>query len=657
MEKKVKFNRLYFFISRINQMLIKATDETTLFEEACRIAVEFGNFRMAWIGKADRQTHRVVPVAFAGEESGYLTNIKKITTDNVAEGQGPTGTALREGVYVVCNDIETEPMMAPWSAAATERGYLSSIALPLGVYGKTIGAFTIYAPEKNFFDTGEIELLQEMTGNIAFALENFEKEAVRQDTAAALLKSEKRYQTLAEIATVGIFHTDARGSTNYVNPRWCQISGMPREAALENGWLNAVHPEDRDQLHKNWEKAAINELPSASEYRFVRPDGTVRWVMGQSAPEKDEDNRVLGYVGTITDITERKKHEEEILLEKNLSDSIINSLPGVFYFYDREGKFLRWNKNFEKVSQYSPAEIAAMHPLDFFDPGKREYVRSRIDLVFETGHADAEAEFTARDKTQTPYYFTGRTIEYGGVTFLMGVGIDISERLSAQETIREYSEQLRQLADYLQDVREQERVYIAREIHDELGQQLTGLKMDLHWLKTEYGISEDVRAYIERILKLTDDAINTIRKIASALRPFILDDVGLPEALKWHSAEFEKRFGIKVLFETGLTKLAIAPKIAIGLFRIFQESLTNIARHAEANSVVSSLTCSDNQLILKIEDNGKGFDTVKALHKKTLGLIGMKERVLMMEGKYQLESVPGHGTCTTVVVPLKADTP
>ncbi len=129
---------------------------------------------------------------------------------------------------------------------------------------------------------------------------------------AELQASEQRYQTLARISPVGIFRTDANGITTYVNPKWCTISGLSAEQALGDGWLDAVHPDDRERIHGGWQESAQLRHSSFADYRFVRPDGTLAWVMGQAAPEVDAENQIIGYVGTITDITERKRAEDEI---------------------------------------------------------------------------------------------------------------------------------------------------------------------------------------------------------------------------------------------------------------------------------------------------------------------------------------------------------
>src|SRR5579863_727531 len=225
-EKYSRFNRLYFFISQMNQMLIKAGNEETLFKQACRIAVEAGKFKMAWIGLYDDETKRLVPVTHAGEESSYLSKLNIIAMDGSPQDVGPASSALLEGRYIVCNDIADSPEREPWREKALGRNYHSSIGLPIKKYGDTVGVFSLYADTKNFFDKEEISLLNEIVGDISYALEVFEQEKLRKKAEDELLKSKRSYQILTETSPVGIFHTDANGLTTYVNPRWCKFSGI-----------------------------------------------------------------------------------------------------------------------------------------------------------------------------------------------------------------------------------------------------------------------------------------------------------------------------------------------------------------------------------------------------------------------------------------------
>jgi PAS domain S-box-containing protein len=356
---------------------------------------------------------------------------------------------------------------------------------------------------------------------------------------------------------------------------------------------------------------------------------------------------------------ERKKAEQKSTREKKLSDAIINSLPGIFYFYNAKGELLRWNKNFETVSGYSSEELSTLKPDQFFENQYREATIKRIEKLFTKGYANAEGILLTKSGEKIPYYFTGFAIEFEGKPCMIGMGIDITDRKNAEREMNDLNEQLRNFSMHLQTVREEEQARIAREIHDELGQQITGLKMDIGWLKKKLTSNFDhftVQEKLNTMNALLDDTVVTIRKIASQLRPSILDDLGLSAALEWQSKEFEKRFNIKISYRSELKELEVLPSIATGIFRIYQESLTNIARHSEAKSVFTRLDLIDNKIVLDVSDNGKGFVITQGKLKKTLGLLGMKERALMIGGDLEIKSEPGKGTTITVKVPY-ADNP
>jgi PAS domain S-box-containing protein len=236
---------------------------------------------------------------------------------------------------------------------------------------------------------------------------------------------------------------------------------------------------------------------------------------------------------------------------------------------------------------------------------------------------------------------------------------DITAQHTAEQQLKASNEELRALASHLTDIREEERASMAREVHDELGQQLTGLKMDLSLMarkasgETEVWLKEKIGA----TLNLLDTTIRSVRKIASELRPSILDDLGLIAALDWQAQEFGKRMGILTDFETNGDGVRISPSASIGLFRICQESLTNIARHAAASRVRICLLEEKEHVFLSIQDDGKGIDPEKLSKKeKTLGLLGMKERALMMGGTLRIDSAVGAGVTLTIKVPIETTT-
>jgi PAS domain S-box-containing protein len=347
-----------------------------------------------------------------------------------------------------------------------------------------------------------------------------------------------------------------------------------------------------------------------------------------------------------------KERTRQLVSEKNISADIINALPGVFYLYARSGKFLRWNKNLETVSGYSGKEIAAMHALDFFYGEEAKLVENRIAEVFRNGEADVRASYYTKQKQKIPYYFNGRKAVFNGEEFLIGMGIDISDQVEAEQKLRERTAEIQQLTAHLEKIQEEERARISREIHDELGQQLTGLKMDASWILKK--ISPEDKPVLDKIssmMLLIDETVKTVRRISSELRPGILDDLGLIPALEWQSQEFEKRTGIKTNFHSGAPYFNPERNLSTNIFRVYQEALTNIARHAQANSVETTLEKKEGSIILTVKDDGNGIDPQPASRKNSLGLIGMRERAMLFNGELLIKSEKQKGTSVILKIP------
>jgi signal transduction histidine kinase len=224
------------------------------------------------------------------------------------------------------------------------------------------------------------------------------------------------------------------------------------------------------------------------------------------------------------------------------------------------------------------------------------------------------------------------------------------ELYRARERLRESEERLRALAAHLQSVREEERANIAREIHDELGQVLTGLKMDVTWL----GARLDAPALVEKaesMNRLIEQTIRAVRRIATGLRPEVLDDMGLVAGIQWQAKEFQKRTGIRCRIKLPPESTAFGGEESLTTFRIFQEILTNVARHARATRLEVELRTEGERLVLAVADNGVGFDARQANGGRSLGLLGMQERALRLGGRVEVSGTPGKGTRVMLALP------
>jgi PAS domain S-box-containing protein len=322
-------------------------------------------------------------------------------------------------------------------------------------------------------------------------------------------------------------------------------------------------------------------------------------------------------------------------------------------------RFLAVNAMAERIYGYTREELLELTVLDLFLPADRAEVhRWLAEMTPETVGPHIWTH-RRKDGSCLQVEAVSHFLEFNGRPARLALAMDVTERLQAAESLRDSRDQLRNLANRLQLVREEERTGIAREIHDELGQALTGLKMDLSWLRGRAaqldGAPEaaGLLARLERMSALTDETVQTVRRIATELRPAVLDALGLVAALEWQSKDFQARSGIPCAFTTGIEEMRLSPECATAVFRIFQEALTNIARHANATSVTARLECVENRICLWIQDDGVGIAPEVAANSRSLGLLGLRERAHVIGADLSIAGRPGEGTRVSLTFPTR----
>jgi PAS domain S-box-containing protein len=247
---------------------------------------------------------------------------------------------------------------------------------------------------------------------------------------------------------------------------------------------------------------------------------------------------------------------------------------------------------------------------------------------------------------------TTHKLQFAGRPAYSVLAHDVTERNRYERSLRESQEQLRHLAGRLEQVREEERTHLARELHDDLGQSLTAIKMNLSWLSAHPGAPpETFSARIVSSMDLADQTIDAARRLASRLRPGVLD-LGLLAAVEWQVEEFRYRSDIRCELELPTVEIPLNPDQQVTLFRIFQETLTNVARHSRADLVKTRLAVEDGHVILEVQDNGRGITPGEMAKRSSLGLLGMRERVLSLGGAIEIEGRPEAGTLVRVSVPV-----
>jgi PAS domain S-box-containing protein len=360
------------------------------------------------------------------------------------------------------------------------------------------------------------------------------------------------------------------------------------------------------------------------------------------------------------EIKERTRAEEELRLAyQRLTYHVENTPLGVIEF-DKNLTIRRWSGRAEEIFGWKASEalLKNVNDPDFpiiYKEDKNAVEKVNEELMQGTVNRNLSLNRNYTKSGEVIYCEWHNSVlkdEQGNVITILSLVHNVTERRKAEETLNRSYEEIRQLSNHLQNIREEERSHIAREIHDELGQQLTVLKMDVLGLgKKLSGADAAIHEKIGEIVELLDTTVRSVRRISSELRPSLLYNLGLVAAIEWQLKEFEKRSGIKTVFIESAEELTVSDAVKNGLFRIFQESLTNAGRHANATEIIVSLEQQDGQLILTVEDNGQGFEMEKIGSKQTLGILGMKERCQMMGGTFKIKSAPGEGTAVVVAVP------
>ena len=347
----------------------------------------------------------------------------------------------------------------------------------------------------------------------------------------------------------------------------------------------------------------------------------------------------------------RKNEESMRTILDNAFDAIITM--------NQKGEIRGWNQRATMIFGWHADEVIGKRLADIIIPPQHRKDHTKgLERFLATGIAkvlNQEIQMSAlrQDGTEFPVEFSISAIKDEESYIFTGIIRDITERNRAEMDLLNTREELRNLSNRLQSIREEEKTHIAREIHDELGQCLTALKFDLVWINKN--VFQPDALIVEKIKSMTDLIENTIQmvqRIASELRPQILDILGLCEAIKWLAKGFQKRTGIPCEITIHPDQINLDPECATAFFRIYQETLTNVARHANASLVQSSLEQKGNQLVLKVKDNGNGMDIRKAESPESFGLIGIRERILVFGGETSIQSNRGEGTLITISMPI-----
>jgi PAS domain S-box-containing protein len=463
---------------------------------------------------------------------------------------------------------------------------------------------------------------------------------------------------LWEISVDGMRLTDEDGKILLVNDSFCKIFKMEKDQLIGKPFSIIYAETEQEAALKSYQRDIRNdEIKTLFERENTLWNGRKAWFeFSNSFLTLPNEQKIT--LSIIKDISERKKSEIELreseskfkMLFNNANDAVfVTQLSNEKSYGDfievNEVACTRLGYTKEEFLQLSPSAIVSQKSINDFN--------FNMDRLLREGHVIYDLVHRAKDKKLIPVEINSHLFLYNEKPMVLSIARDITERKQAEEKLKRTSKLLRELATHLQSVREEERTMIAQEIHDELGQVLTALKIQISLLANK--LNDDQKPLKQKINSLSDmiDAsVESVQKISSKLRPGILDELGLIAAIEWQAEDFEKLTNIKCSLSLPKTEIVLEKNKSTAIFRIFQEALTNIARHSQATKAAISLFNHQSNIYLEILDNGKGITQEQIKDFKSLGIHGMEERAMVFGGQVYIEGIAGKGTIVKVEIPI-----
>jgi PAS domain S-box-containing protein len=534
--------------------------------------------------------------------------------------------------------------------AATKDSLHGAFAFPIQGRNGILGVIEFYSHEIQPPDPELLGTVATLGNQIGQFIERHQAEAARR-------MSEERFRLLAEQAQDVIYRyrmLPTRG-WEYISPASSRVSGYTPEEHYADPHisLKIIHPDDRPRFEDAIKAGSGPPL----ELRWIRKDGAVVWTEQRNVPFYNECGTLVAVEGIARDITERKQAEEALRMsEARIRAMLETAIDGIFTI-DHQARIVEWNSAAEQMFGYSRDEALGREmPKLIIPPVLRDECRQGLAHYFATGESQVIGQRTEMaamraDGSQFDVELAITRIPSNGTPMFTAFVRDITQRKQAEETHRRYHEQLEFLSRRLLEAQEHERRHIARELHDEIGQSLTGLKLVLEM--TSRLPHDQAQDSLSQAKALVTELMACVRALSLDLRPGMLDDLGLLPALLWHFERYTAQMGVRVLFSHHGLERRFAPAVETAAYRIVQEALTNVARYAGVREAAVQLWADDDMFGVEIEDQGVGFDAHAALDANTSsGLTGMRERAMLVGGRLIIEATPRVGTRVRAEFPL-----
>lgn len=481
-----------------------------------------------------------------------------------------------------------------------------------------------------------------------------------------LKASNEKLKAFFDSNLIGIIFGDIYGAVFEANDEYLRIIGYSRED-LANGLVrwDKITPEEYLSLdEERIKEAQAKGTCTPYEKKYIKKDGSLVWVLVGYILVGVKREHSVAFILDVTLMKEAQLKQNELREEKDellkMLQLQINRMPFGYILFDEELRVNFWNPSAERIFGFSSEEVIGKTPYGrILQKSQKEYIEKlRKELISGNMKAHSINENTTKD---------GRTIicewintplidEKGKFKLLLSMVQDITSRIHSEEEISKQREELRALASHLQTIREEERSAISRELHDELGQILTSIKMNMTIMEKDFSRrfeGQEIDYFLTEMgsmSNLLDRSVKSLRKIISDLRPEVLVNLDLIDALEWLVEEFNRLARIKCSFNFVGSDRNFNSQFTTAAFRIVQEALTNVRRHASAKNVNINLFRDHNKLVLSIKDDGVGIKETKQRKTRSFGLLGIRERAILLDGNLEIKTSPGKGTELIITV-------